>query len=182
MSRWFTVPFRRSASAVSNSRGFGSILFALLFLIPFFTFSFFIVEHAQLRLMHGIADDAVVMSALAALKGTYSYGADFAYEDISIDPSDAYSTFREYLSKNMKLDGSLNPLPGSIAVSPVEILDFRVYNPGSYPAFCPGGVYINAPSIHVVISFQVDRPVLRGLFGERVTMKVHRDVDIFCRF
>ncbi|WP_422445310.1 hypothetical protein [Thermoanaerobacterium sp. DL9XJH110] len=164
---------------MKDKRGSGSLILGLLFLIPFFVFSVFLIESKYLYTTRAVADDAVVAAGLAALKSNNPY--DAAYGEYVLDPSAARITFDEYLKKNMKLDDAFNPLPGSVAAGTVRIDEFRVYNPGDYPATCPWGVSINRTAIHVVVRFQVKRPALTGLFGETVNVTIHRDVDNFYR-
>ncbi|WP_246110705.1 hypothetical protein [Thermosediminibacter litoriperuensis] len=158
-----------------DKRGSGTIIFGLLFLIPFMTFSMFLVESKFLYSIKNAADDAVTAAALAALKSVNPL--DIAYGEYVLDANAARDTFYEYLRNNMKLDAGMNPLPGSVAVGPVYVDEFIVYNPESYPAFCPRGTYIKNTAIHVVLRFKTRRPVLKGLFGEYVDITLHRDVD-----
>jgi len=175
--RWPTGLYRRCQKSMRDKRGSGSLILGLLFLIPFFIFSVFLVESKYLYTTKAIADDAVVAAGLAALKSTNPY--DAAYGEYYLDTSAARDTFNEYLKANMKLDDGYNPLPGSVAAGTVRIDEFRVYDPGDYPTICPWGVPINKTSIHVVVRFQVKRPGLRGLFGSMVNVTIHRDIDNF---
>ena len=175
--KWFMDLFHQSAKSMRDKKGISSIFIALLFLIPFMTFSMFLIESRFLYTIKNSADDAVVAAALAALKSTNP--VDIAYGEYVLDPNAARDTFYEYLRKNMKLDENMNPLPGSVAAGPVHVDEFIVYNPGSYPTFCPRGTFIKNTSIHVVISFKAKRPALTGLFGKYVEIVIHRDVDNF---
>ena len=76
----------------------------------------------------------------------------------------------------MKLDEGFYPKQGSIAIDRVEVEEFIVYNPDDYPTECPEGTPITNTSIHVVVKFKVERPVLR-MFGNDVNITIHRDVD-----
>lgn len=158
-----------------DRRGSGTLLFGLLFLIPFMVFSFWIIESRLLYIEKSIADDAIVAAGLAALKGANPVEA--AYGNYYIDPSQARLVFDEYLKRNMKLDDGFYPEQGSIAMDHVRVEEFIVYNPGDYPTECPNGTLIKDTSIHVVVKFKARRPVLRGLFGEEVDMTIHRDID-----
>lgn len=162
---------------MKDKRGSGTIIFGLLFFIPFMTFSMFLVECRFLYTIKNAADDAVVAAALAALKSANP--VDIAYGEYMLDTNAARDTFYEYFRKNMKLDAGMNPLPGSVAVGPVYVDEFIVYNPGSYPTFCLRGTYIKNTAIHVVVKFRAKRPALKGLFGEYVDIVIHRDVDNF---
>jgi len=175
MSRWFTDLSALLAKSMKDKRGSGTIIFGLLFLIPFMTFSMFLIESKFLMSLKNAADDAVTAAALAALKSTNPI--DIAYGEYMLDTDAARNTFYEYLRKNMKLDVGMNPIPGSFAAGPVYVDEFIVYNPGSYPTFCPRGTYIQNTAIHVVVRFKTRRPVLKGLFGEYVDITIHRDVD-----
>ncbi|WP_187286582.1 hypothetical protein [Thermosediminibacter oceani] len=160
---------------MKDKRGSGTIIFGLLFLIPFMTFSLFLIESRLLYTVKNAADDAVTAAALAALKSTNP--VDIAYGEYMLDINTARETFYEYLRKNMKLDAGMNPLPGSIAAGAVYVEEFTVYNPGSYPTFCSRGTYIQNTAIHVVVRFKTRRAALKGLFGEYVDITIHRDVD-----
>jgi Flp pilus assembly protein TadG len=160
---------------MKDKRGSGTLIFGLLFLIPFMIFTLFLVESRLLYLEKNIVDDAVVAAGLAALSEVNPI--DAAYGDYSLNPSEARRIFDEYLKDNLKLDNSFNPLPGSVAISPVRVEDFRVYNPDDLPAECPSGTVLKNTSIHAVVSLKVRRPALRGLFGDEVDIVVHRDVD-----
>jgi len=177
MFRWFTDLFHLSAKNMRDKKGIGTIFLVLLFLIPLFIFSIFLIESRFLYTIKNTADDAVVAAALAALKSTNP--VDIAYGEYVLDPNAARDTFYEYLKKNIKLDANMNPLQGSFATGPVYMEEFIVYNPGSYPTFCPRGTFIKNTSIHVVIKFKVRRPGLTGLFGKYVDIVIHRDVDNF---
>lgn len=175
MLKWFTGLYRQSVRSMRDNRGTGTLIFGLLFLLPLMTFGMFLVESRILYIERDIADDAVVMAALASLRCVNAIEA--AYGEYVLDPVLAREVFEEYLRKNLKLDSSLNPMPGSIASGPVTVEDFRVYNPGGVPAQCPLGTPIERTSVHVVVRIPADRPALRGLFGDRVYIKIHRDVD-----
>ncbi|MDN5332126.1 MAG: hypothetical protein PWP45_1351 [Tepidanaerobacteraceae bacterium] len=177
MQLWFTALSVRLAKNMKDRRGSGTLIFSLLFLIPFMTFSMFLVESRLLYTVKNAADDAVTAAALAALKSTNP--VDVAYGEYLLDTDAARGTFYEYLRKNMKLDVGMNPIPGSFAAGPVYVDEFIVYNPGSYPTFCPRGTYIQNTAIHVVVRFKTRRPALKGLFGEYVDIVIHRDVDNF---
>lgn len=177
MSRWFTDLSALLAKSMKDKRGSGTIIFGLLFLIPFMTFSLFLIESRLLYTVKNAADDAVTAAALAALKSNNP--VDIAYGEYLLDTNAARDTFYEYLRKNMKLDDGMNPLPGSVVAGPVYVEEFAIYNPGSYPAFCPRGTYIKNTAIHVVVKFRAKRPALKGLFGDNVDIVIHRDVDNF---
>lgn len=165
------------AKSMKDKKGSGVILLTLLFLIPLFVFSIFLIESRYLYNIKNVADDAVVSSALAALKSADS--VDAAYGEYVLDKDAAKDTFYEYLKKNMKLDDNMNPMSGSVAAGPVHVDEFIVYNPGDYPTYCPRETLIRNTSIHVIISFKARRPGLTGLFGRYVDIVVHRDVDNF---
>ncbi|WP_273701799.1 hypothetical protein [Tepidanaerobacter acetatoxydans] len=177
MQRWPMGLYHQFQRNMRDKRGSSSLLFGLLFLIPLFIFSVWLIESKYLYTTKAIADDAVVAAGLAALKSANPY--DAAYGEYHLDPSAARNTFNQYLKANMKLDDGYRPLHGSVAAGTVRIDEFIVYNPGDYPTVCPRGVPINRTSIHVVVRFQVKRPALRGLFGSLTNMTIHRDLDNF---
>lgn len=161
--------------SMKDKRGSGTLIFGLLFLIPFMTFGFWIIESKLLNTQYNMADDAIVTAGLGALKSADPI--ELAYGEWHLDSSSARKVFNDLLKKNMKLDNNFNPLPGSVAISPVKVEEFIVYNPEDYPTECPRGTLINNTSIHVVVSFKMKRPVLHGLFGKEVSTKIHRDLD-----
>ena len=169
--------YRLFQKNMRDKRGSATLIIGLLFLIPFMTFGFWTIESRLLNTQYNMADDAIVAAGLGALKSANPL--DLAYGEYKLDPDMARDTFNDLLKKNMKLDNSFNPLPGSIAISPVKIEEFIIYNPGDYPTECPRGTVIQDTSIHVVVKFKVKRPVLRGMFGKTVDMTVHRDLDNF---
>lgn len=169
--------YRQSARNIASERGSAVIILTILFLIIILVLSFFMIEKKMLLVKKDAADDSVTFAELAALKASNS--VKMAYGEYYVDPDVAYNVFVEYLKRNLKLDDSLNPLPGSIANSKVTIYDFKVYNPGEYPTTCPLGTPITRTSIHAVIGFSAKRPILKGLFGNSVFIKVHKDTDNF---
>jgi len=158
-----------------DDKGVATLIFGLLFLIPFMIFAMFLVESRLLYIQRSMVDDAVVAAGLAAL--TEVNPIDAAYGEYSLDPTEARETFDKYLKSNLKLDNSFYPLPGSIAISPVRVEDFRVYNPVDLPTECPSGTALKYTTIHAIVSLKVKRPALVGLFGNEVDIVVHRDVD-----
>lgn len=81
-----------------------------------------------------------------------------------IDEVAGQDTFREFLARNLKLDGDLNPLPGSLAAGRVEILDFRVFNPEDLPGVDGMGHPVDEVTVFSAIRVPV-RPVFSGLFA-----------------
>ena len=175
LQQWCMALLNQLVKNMKDKKGSAVLIFGLLFLIPLFMFSFWIIESKLLNTQYNMADDAVVSAGLGALRSTNT--VDLAYGEYNLDPDTARETFYDLLRKNMKLDYYFRPMPGSIAVGPVFVSEFRVYNPGDYPTECPRGTPINNTSIHVVVKFKVKRPVLRGMFGQTVDMTIHRDVD-----
>ena len=163
------------AKNMRDDKGVATLIFGLLFLIPFMIFAMFLVESRLLYIQRSMVDDAVVAAGLAAL--TEVNPIDAAYGEYSLDPTEARETFDKYLKSNLKLDNSFYPLPGSIAISPVRVEDFRVYNPVDLPTECPSGTALKYTTIHAVVSLKVERPALKGLFGNEVDIVGHRDVD-----
>lgn len=175
MQPWYMDLYHLFLKNMKDKRGSGALIFGLLFLIPFMTFGFWIIESKLLNTQYNMADDAIVAAGLGALKSANPL--DLAYGEYKLDSDMARKTFDDLLRKNMKLDNNFNPLPGSAVKSPVKIEEFKVYNPGDYPTECPQGTLIQDTSIHVVVAFKVERPALKGMFGETVDVAIHRDVD-----
>jgi len=75
----------------------------------------------------------------------------------------AQDTFREFLAQNLRLDGNLNPLPGSPAAEPVTVADFRIFNPEDLPNTDGLGNPVTEVSVYSQIWVPV-RPVFAGLF------------------
>ncbi|MBO8169091.1 MAG: hypothetical protein H0Z35_07915 [Thermoanaerobacteraceae bacterium] len=73
------------------------------------------------------------------------------------------SVFLEFLKLNLKLDDSLNPLPGSPADGPVRIIKFEIYNPGELPAADSMGNVLDEVAVHSVIEVPV-KPHFIGFF------------------
>lgn len=80
-----------------------------------------------------------------------------------IDKTAAQETFRDFLAQNLRLDESLNPLPGSHAAGPVQVVDFRVFNPEDLPNIDGLGNRVTEVSVYSQIRVPV-RPVFSGLF------------------
>lgn len=80
-----------------------------------------------------------------------------------IDPIAGADTFGTFLQRNLRLDPTLNPLPGSPASGPVQIEAFQVYNPPDLPAVDPLGHPVSEVSVYSQIRVPV-RPLFIGLF------------------
>jgi len=80
-----------------------------------------------------------------------------------IDPIAGADTFRLFLERNLRLDPSLDPLPGSPASGPVVIEEFHIYNPSDLPAVDPLGHPVSEVSVYSQIRVPV-RPLFIGLF------------------
>jgi len=167
--------WHRFLKSMKDNRGSGTFVFGVLFFVPFAIFSIFLIESKLLYIQKSTIDDAVVSAGLAALKSPNL--VDIAYGEYKLDPSLARDVFNEYLKKNLKLDNNFNPLPGSVAIAPVKVKEFVVYNPEDLPTECPNGTAVRNTTIHVVVSARVKRPALRGLYGDEVEIVVHRDID-----
>ncbi|TDA67827.1 MAG: hypothetical protein D9V47_09970 [Clostridia bacterium] len=83
--------------------------------------------------------------------------------DLYLNEITAQDTFREFLAQNLRLDGNLNPRPGSPAAGPVEVVDFRVFNPQDLPNTDGLGNPVTEVSVYSQIRVPV-RPVFVGLF------------------
>ncbi|MGE5613935.1 MAG: hypothetical protein ACM3XR_05965 [Bacillota bacterium] len=90
--------------------------------------------------------------------------------------------FKDMLARNLELDSSLDPKPGSVAEGRVEIKSLEIYSDG-FPASCPDGTVILRPSVHSSIMVPVKpslyRSVILGLLGkEHIEIVVHVDSEI----
>jgi len=82
---------------------------------------------------------------------------------IEINETAGQDTFRQFLAQNLRLDGNLNPLEGSLAAGPVQIIDFKVFNPEDLPNIDGLGNRVTEVSVYSQIRVPV-RPVFSGLF------------------
>jgi len=80
-----------------------------------------------------------------------------------IDKSAAQGTFREFLAQNLQLDADLNPLTGSLATGPVQVVDFQVFNPEDLPNTDGLGNPVTEVSVYSQIRVPV-QPVFSGFF------------------
>lgn len=95
---------------------------------------------------------------------------------LEIDVISAQDTFREFLANNLRLDGNLNPLPGSLAAGPVQVVDFQVFNPEDLPNTDGLGNIVTEVSVYSQIRVPV-KPIFSGLFGT-VSVPVAITTDI----
>jgi hypothetical protein len=103
-------------------------------------------------------------------------------EKISFDSSEALMTYKELLSRNLRLNGGLAPVAGSIAEGPVKIVSMGFYT-DSFPAVCPSGCSIVRPAVHSCISVPVKpslyRKAILGMAGKDfIELQIHVDSDI----
>lgn len=103
---------------------------------------------------------------------------------VKVDFTDAKASeiFRELLCKNLRLDGGLNPMDGSVAEAQVEILSFEIYTEG-FPVQCPDGSTISRPTVHSSINVPLKPSLYRGvilnLLGrDHIDAIVHVDSEI----
>ncbi|MCR4441240.1 MAG: hypothetical protein QHH10_03875 [Peptococcaceae bacterium] len=83
---------------------------------------------------------------------------------LAIEEIAAQDTFREFLAQNLRLDGNLNPLPGSLAAGPVQVADFRVFNPEDLPNTDGLGNPVTEVSVYSRVRVPV-KPLFAGLFA-----------------
>jgi len=93
-----------------------------------------------------------------------------------INETPGQNTFLAYLQSNLKLDGSLKPLPGSMASGQVTVVSFEIYNQNELPATDSTGNIVEEVSVHSRIIMPV-QPVFSGLFTS-VNLPVAITTDI----
>ncbi|KKM13048.1 hypothetical protein SY88_00320 [Clostridiales bacterium PH28_bin88] len=118
-------------------------------------------------------DTAFLYARRDAIKQALDYSNMAVYRNLDLDKladgilyinkTAAEDTFQEFLAQNLRLDGSLNPLPGSLAAGPVQVVDFRVFNPEDLPNIDGLGNPVTEVSVYSQVRVPV-RPVFSGLF------------------
>ncbi|HEX2945144.1 MAG TPA: hypothetical protein VHT96_04240 [Clostridia bacterium] len=101
---------------------------------------------------------------------------------VELSDAKAYGIFEELLSRNLRLDGGLNPEDGSVAEAKVEILSLAIYKEG-FPKVCPNGSIIVRPAVHSSINVPVRpslyRDIILNLLGrDHIDAVVHVDSEI----
>lgn len=164
-------------SILGSHRGVAVIIIALLFFVCLIVMGMYIVEDKYLRLGHSVVDDAVVGAGLAALAS--SIETEIAYGEYALDKAEAERVFMAHLQRSLGLNDALHPGPNSIITGPIKIESLIIYNPEeiSHGLQCPLGTPVETTAIHVVLSFDLKRPALKGIFGDTVEVRIHRDVD-----
>jgi hypothetical protein len=154
---------------MADKKGSAVVLFGTLLAVILFTFGMLVVEWQMLLICRNKAEDALAAAELAAL-GTADREA-LGYGVMKLPEGEAWSVFLGYLIENIEQN------LGRVLAGEVEIEEFIIYNPGSYPAVCPRGSEIKETAVHAVITVPIRRPVFRGLLGDTVNMTIHLDSD-----
>lgn len=84
--------------------------------------------------------------------------------EIYVHQLPAEDAFREFLQRNLHLDATLSPLPGTVAAGRVVMDDFIIYNSADLPATDPRGRPVTEVAIYSRITVPV-QPFFIGLFG-----------------
>lgn len=131
-------------------------------------------------------DTAFLYARRDAIKQALDYSNMAVYRNLNreklvdgileIDVTSAQDTFREFLANNLRLDGNLNPLPGSLAAGPVQVVDFQVFNPEDLPNTDGLGNIVTEVSVYSQIRVPV-KPIFSGLFST-VSVPVAITTDI----
>jgi len=131
-------------------------------------------------------DTAFLYARRDAIKQALDYSNMAVYRNLNreklvdgileIDVISAQDTFREFLANNLRLDGNLNPLPGSLAAGPVQVVDFQVFNPEDLPNTDGLGNIVTEVSVYSQIRVPV-KPIFSGLFST-VSVPVAITTDI----
>lgn len=166
--------FRSVKRILNNRNGAAMILFAfvLLFFVTF-PLSMFQIDMMLAVEQEKHIERAVVVSALAAL---YNVSVDMDLSDLQKD--DIINRFKYFLKKNLNLNDSFVPLSGTIK-DPISIEEITVYDGNDVPATCSWGKEINYPGIHVVLVTRIRRLYMTEVFGDYITIRIHKDIDIF---
>lgn len=127
-----------------------------------------------------IVRDAADMAGISVYNAINTSGLGKAGVDVT--GTEAEDIYRRVLAENLRLDGSLRPLPGSLAADTVRIRSLLIYSHG-LPAACPEGVTLDKPSVHCVITVPVKPSLFRKyilrMFGRQyVDIEVHVDSEI----
>ncbi|WPX08157.1 hypothetical protein [Anaerocellum danielii] len=159
---------------LNDKKGAAMILFAFVLLF-FVTFP---LSMFQIDMMLAVEEQkhierAAVVSALAAL---YNVSVDTDLSDFQKD--DITNRFKYFLKKNLNLDDNFVPTSGPIK-DPITIEEITVYDGNDVPATCSWGKEINYPGIHVVLLTRIHRNYMADVFGDYITIRIHKDIDIF---
>lgn len=156
----------------------GGIAIVLLWSIIFFIImlvSTFAIEVYYTNVKAEIVKDAVTMASLSVYKSIDIEQLENG--EIIINES-IVNTFKEYLAKNLRLNGDLSARPNSIVIGKVEIVDFTIYNRDSIEEFYPNSqpIYYK-PSLYVRIKYDI-KPMLRGILGNTKTVYTSATADL----
>lgn len=167
----------------SSSRGsaaFDIVIFAAVIIFVIFPVFSMVYEKYIIVTEGQIIKDAIDMANISTYNALNNRA--LGKDAILFNNEEMMSIYRGLLGKNLKLDGSLTPEPGSIAEDTVTINSLVCYTE-ELPAVCPNGNSIKRPSIHSLVTVPV-RPVLfrqiiLELLGkEYVELKVHVDSEL----
>jgi len=166
--------FRSAKRILSNRNGAAMVLFAfvLLFFVTF-PLSMFQIDMMLAVEQKKHIERAVTVSALAAL---YNVSVDMELSDIQKD--DIVNRFKCFLKKNLNLDDNFVPLSGPVK-DPITVEEITVYDDNDVPVTCSWGKEINYPGMHVVVSTRIRRNYMADVFGDYITIRIHKDIDIF---
>jgi len=159
---------------LNDKSGAAMILFAfvLLFFVTF-PLSMFQIDMTMAIEEEKHIERAAVVSALAAL---YNVSVDSDLSDFQKD--DITDRFQYFLKQNLNLDDNFIPKAGPIK-DPINIEEITVYDGNDVPATCSWGNEIKYPGMHIVISTRIHRNYMADVFGEYITIRIHKDIDIF---
>ncbi|NHM26981.1 hypothetical protein G7K71_08285 [Desulfofundulus sp. TPOSR] len=158
-----------------DQKGFASVTFLVL-LLAIMAVGSLLADVAQLYAVK-IAARHYLNLSLRAAAGQLSLD-DLKNNRIVIDEPAARDRFYEVLRANFKLDGTNQPLPGSLVDGPVEVCYFRVVNSDMLPFSYTFGSYsetITRPAVTGIIRF----PVKVSFWGRIISSGVPDSTDMY---
>ena len=119
-------------------------------------------------------DTAFIYARRDAIKQALDYSNMSVYRNLNkerlaegileIDKTMAKDTFQGFLIENLRLDSSFNPQADSLAAGPVEIEDFRLFNPDDLPNTDGLGNRVTEVAVYSQIRVPL-KPVFSGIFA-----------------
>ncbi|MBO8129662.1 MAG: hypothetical protein H0Z39_10805 [Peptococcaceae bacterium] len=152
---------RNEGSFLRDRKGTGSAIIGLAAIFMGIMLFALVFDVGYLFVKREVIKQALDFSNMAVYREIDE--AKLADGELYINEAPAQDTFLVFLQDNLKLDSSLNPLPGSVVTGQVQVVDFRIYNPGDLPTVDPLGTPINEVAVHSHIIAPV-RPVFSGMF------------------